>query len=105
MSDLDIIAQIDEKIHQLPVEFLSEVDDYVSFLLHKYRDVPIQKTRKSADEITDVDINAVCGVYRAEQSVSLEQREKAKQFLAQLRLTCVVGDVISPIDEIWDAAL
>jgi hypothetical protein len=38
MSDLDIIAQIDEKIHQLPVEFLSEVDDYVNFLLQEYRD-------------------------------------------------------------------
>ena len=77
MSDLDIIAQIDEKIHQLPVEFLSEVDNYVSFLLHKYRDVPFKKTRKSADEITDADIDAVCGVYQAERTVSLEQMECA----------------------------
>jgi hypothetical protein len=78
MSDLDIIAQIDEKIHRLPSQVLPELDDYVSFLLQKHSDI--------------------------EQSVSLEQREKAKQFLAQLRLTCAVGDVISPIDEVWDAA-
>ena len=77
MSDLDIIVQIGEKVHQLPAEVLTEVDDYVSFLLHKCRDVPIKKTRKSADEITNADINAVCGVYQAERTVSLEQMECA----------------------------
>jgi|JFJP01.1.fsa_nt_gi hypothetical protein len=74
MSDLEIIAQIDEKIHQLPAEVLAEVDDYVSFLLQKYH---VKKIRKSVAEITDADIDAVCGVYRAERSVSLEQMEAA----------------------------
>ncbi len=74
MSDLDLIAQIDEKIHQLPVEILPQVNDYIHFLLQKYRHSP-----------TDTD------------------REAAKQFLKQLRSSCYIGDVISPIDESWDA--
>lgn len=72
MSDLDLIAQIDKKIQQLPSQVLPELDNYVSFLLQKYSDI--------------------------EQSVNLGEREK--QFLAQLRLTCVVGDVISPLQEL-----
>jgi hypothetical protein len=49
MSDLDIIAQIDEKIHQLPVEFLSEVDDYVNSLLQEYRNSS-QSTKKRSEQ-------------------------------------------------------
>ncbi len=46
MSDLDLIAQIDEKIHQLPDEILSEVNDYVSSLLQEYQNtVPSVKKR------------------------------------------------------------
>ena len=46
MSDLDIIAQIDEKIHQLPVELLPEIDDYVNSLLQEYQNtVPSVKKR------------------------------------------------------------
>jgi hypothetical protein len=77
MSDLDIIAQIDEKIQQLPSGILPEVNDYISFLLQKYQRIPVRKIRKSAEEITEADIDAVCGIYRAERSVSLEQMEEA----------------------------
>jgi|JFJP01.1.fsa_nt_gi hypothetical protein len=49
MSDLDIIAQIDEKIHQLPVEFLSKVDDYVNSLLQEYRDTS-QVVKKRSEQ-------------------------------------------------------
>jgi len=37
MSDLDIIAQIDEKIHQLPPEAAAQVNEYIDSLLQTYR--------------------------------------------------------------------
>jgi hypothetical protein len=37
MSDLDIIAQIDEKIHQLPPEAATQVNEYIDSLLQTYR--------------------------------------------------------------------
>jgi|GEM_PF-2992545 hypothetical protein len=37
MTDLDIIAQLERKIQQLPPQLVTETDDYVDFLLQKYR--------------------------------------------------------------------
>jgi len=48
MNDLDLMAQIDEKIHQLPIELLPEVDDYINFLLQEYRSA--SKTAKKRSE-------------------------------------------------------
>ncbi|MEZ5671033.1 MAG: hypothetical protein R3E08_01075 [Thiotrichaceae bacterium] len=86
MNDLNLIAQIDEKIQQLPVEILPQVNDYINFLLQKYQH-PTIMIRKSVVEFRDVD------------------REAAKQFLVQLRSNSIVGDVIAPIKENWDATL
>jgi hypothetical protein len=36
-NDLDIIVQLEEKIHQLPPHLISEADDFISFLLQKYQ--------------------------------------------------------------------
>ncbi|OUD12087.1 DUF2281 domain-containing protein [Thioflexithrix psekupsensis] len=77
MSDLDLIAQIDKKIQQLPSNALPEVENYVCFLLEKYQRITSRTVRKSAEEITEADIDAVCGIYRAERSVTLEQMEAA----------------------------
>lgn len=37
MSDLDLIAQIDKKIQQLPLEAAIQVNQYVDSLLQTYR--------------------------------------------------------------------
>jgi len=38
MSDLDIIAQIDEKIHQLPPHLVTEAHHLISVLLQSYQE-------------------------------------------------------------------
>jgi len=35
MIDLDIVAQLDAKIQQLPPQFIAELNDYIDFLLQK----------------------------------------------------------------------
>jgi len=37
MTDLELIAQLEGKIQQLPPQMAIEVNDYVDFLLQKYR--------------------------------------------------------------------
>ncbi len=37
MTDLDIITEIEAKIHQLPPQIAIEVNDYADFLLQKYQ--------------------------------------------------------------------
>jgi len=37
MTDLELIAQLEDKIQQLPPQVAIEVNDYVDFLLQKYR--------------------------------------------------------------------
>jgi hypothetical protein len=39
MTDLEIIAQLEAKIHQLPPQIILEVNDYVDLLLQKYQSV------------------------------------------------------------------
>jgi len=39
MNDLDILAQIDKKIHQLPPEAATQVNEYIDSLLQTYREV------------------------------------------------------------------
>jgi len=39
MSDLDIIAQLAEKIHQLPPHVIVELDSFITLLLRKYKTV------------------------------------------------------------------
>ncbi|MEZ5673202.1 MAG: DUF2281 domain-containing protein [Thiotrichaceae bacterium] len=39
MTDLDIITQLEAKIHQLPPQAAMEVNDYVDLLLQKYQSV------------------------------------------------------------------
>jgi hypothetical protein len=51
MSNLDIITQIDEKIHQLPTEVLTELDDYVNSLLQEYRNTSQSAKKRSGQPL------------------------------------------------------
>jgi len=43
MTDLELIAQLEGKIQQLPPQMAVEVNDYVDFLLQKYQPRSLQK--------------------------------------------------------------
>ncbi len=73
------LALLEEKIHQLPPHLISKADDFITDLLQKYR--LVNKNNQPEEIIA------------------------AKQFLKELRPHSFIGDVISPIDEHWDATL
>jgi hypothetical protein len=77
---------IQNKINQLPLNLLAELEDYVDFLLQKHQKVQLKNrlqsspkslTLKSKQQISQTDIEAVCGLYQANHSVSLEEMENA----------------------------
>jgi hypothetical protein len=86
-NDLDTIVQLEEKIHQLPPHLVADVDDFISFLLKKHsivsrsQQTPVYYQVKSVSlgvkmEISDAEIEAVCGLYQADCTVSLEKMEE-----------------------------
>ena len=46
MTDLDLIAQLEGKIQQLPPQIAIEINDYVDFLLQKYQTCSLQKQQE-----------------------------------------------------------
>ena len=48
MTDLDIIAQLEAKVHKLPSHLLCEADNFISELLQRYSivhaDIPLNQT-------------------------------------------------------------
>jgi len=77
---------IHNKINLLPLNLLAEVEDYVDFLLQKHQKVqlsnrleisPDSLTLEPRQQISQTDIEAVCGLYQSNHSISLKEMEKA----------------------------
>jgi len=100
---------IHEKINQLPPELLTEIEDYIDFILFKYAKrennksgleeteylSSIPKMKDSIIEGMNTPIEE-CDKELDEQQ-ALSKQEQAKQFLADMRKDSFVGDVISPV--------
>jgi hypothetical protein len=54
MTDLDIIAQLNTKMQQLSPQLVTEVADYVDFLLQKYQVSEWNKREATERKIADI---------------------------------------------------
>jgi hypothetical protein len=54
MTDLDIIAQLNTKMQQLSPQLVTEVADYVDFLLQKYQISEWNKREATERKIADI---------------------------------------------------
>ena len=68
------VLSIQQKINRLPPELLTEVDKLLDSLLAQYMS---NEAKAQADMISDEEIDAACGLYKADRSVSLEEMEQA----------------------------
>lgn len=51
MTDLELISELEAKIHQLPPQVAVEVNDYIDFLLQKYRLYLPQKQQQAWEDL------------------------------------------------------
>jgi hypothetical protein len=103
LSNLEVIEHLEEKIHQLPLNLIIEVDRFANELLQKYQQY---KSPVVSYRLKPVSLGLkVSNVDNIAEILEQNESSLAKRFLKELRPHCFIGDVVSPIEEQWDVTL